>query len=220
MGLALYYRASNSLVDLQTQPWLLAGDSIESNSGADNEFVFPSVINRRYLQYKAEFETAIQDQSPRLNSVRLYLAPGPTPTPSLTFTPVTGTATNTPTATTTATATATATPSRTATATATTIACSGPPDKVKLLKPKNKANMGKRKVKLKWEKDDCATKFKVIVKMDSKKGKTAFKSSKVKGTKVKTKELARGHKYFWRAKAKNDFGSGSWSRWRKFKVKN
>lgn len=229
MGLTLSYRAANSINNLQSEAWTLAGASAQSSQGVTNTVQFPSVIQKRYFQYKAEFTTQISSASPRLNLARLNLVAPPTPTVTKTFTPLAGspTATLTPltpatatnTATRTTTPTQTATPSRTPLPSVTPSSCTTKPDKVKLTKPKDNAKVKKTKVKLKWKSADCATKYKVMVRQDNKHGKKVFKDNKVKDNKVKLKGLKNGKTYVWRVKAANEFGSSKWTEWYEFTIK-
>ncbi|MBI4673623.1 MAG: hypothetical protein HY741_18385 [Chloroflexi bacterium] len=243
MALAMYYRTSNDSTALQSQPWTLAGLSVQSTDGFTNTLNFPTRLDQRYLQYRAIFTTTYSNKSPRLNAVELAFEQAPTPTPTRTDTPTVG-ASNTPTptgsatATTTATATntntATATPTATATNTATNTPtstaaitntptpsatpCSGKPKKVTLVSPNKNASLLVRAVPLAWNANPCATKFKVIGKYGNKKGIRAFKNAKATGATWTTKKLDKGKTVVWHVKACNAIGCGKWSDWWNFKV--
>jgi hypothetical protein len=101
----------------------------------------------------------------------------------------------------------------------TATSCAVAPAKVLLAKPKNKGKVKKRRVKLKWNRADCAEKYKVIVRKGSKKGKTVFRNKVKFETETKTEKLKKGQRYFWRVRGRNDVGWGDWSDWWKFKIR-
>lgn len=153
----------------------------------------------------------------------------PTATGTLTATN-TPTRTNTPsptssqTATSTATHTSTAmTATRTPTATAsftpsvTPTVCAGKPKIANLVSPNNPSNLKVKRVPLAWDKSNCANKYKVILKKDTKKGKAFFKKT-VDTNQVTTKKLPVGHTYYWRVKACNGDLCAKWSGWWKFRT--
>ena len=130
-----------------------------------------------------------------------YLSRAPNPTP-------------TPTATTTAMSTASSTPTLTSTDTATptftVTPCATKPAKPTLLKPKDKAKVGKRQVALDWNDVACADYYKVVVK-DVATGKKAD-SKTVSASAYKTKALTTGKTYKWQVKACNALGCSSAAR--------
>lgn len=83
--------------------------------------------------------------------------------------------------------------------------CTAKPAAPTLLKPTNNAHVTNGQVKLDWSDVNCATKYKVRVKQDSKEGSVVFKKT-VTLSQVTTKALAKAHIYFWRVKACNTFG--------------
>ncbi len=237
MGLDLYYRTSNSLVNLAAANWTLAGTSAQSTNGFTNTLTFPNPLEQRYIQYRAVLTTDIPNESPQLNAVvvDLYTPPTPTPTatstatepPSATDTPTgsatpspTPTLTETPTLTTTPTATPTntASPTATTTGTATNTPCLGKPAIAVPVSPNNASSIKPLKVPLGWDAATCAQTYKVIVRQDAKKGPKAFKKAKIAETQIKTKKLAAGHTYYWRVKSCNTVGCAKWSVWWKFRI--
>jgi hypothetical protein len=224
MGLTMYYRTSNSGVSILSQPWTLAGVSAQSANGVTNTLEFPNVIEHRFLQYKAEFATNISNTSPRLNEVRLdiFTAVTPTFTPTASNTPGTPTATSTTTQTFTPTETpndtVTPTPSLTPSPTVSPTTCAAKPPKPVLASPAHKSKLKVKKVMVAWNEAPCATKYKLMVKEGSKKGKKFLTKGKLTKLQFKVKKLKPGKKYFWRVRAQNDAG-GTTSGWYRFKVK-
>lgn len=125
----------------------------------------------------------------------------------------------TPVATTMATRTMTPTPavSQTATRTPTAQGCSTVPVKPKLSSPSNGAVKSDQAVDLHWEKVNCATRYRVTVRMDSTSGTTVVQQD-VTSTEFKTPKLKRGHKYYWSVQACNDKGCTKSATWN-FSVK-
>ena len=91
------------------------------------------------------------------------------------------------------------------TPTATPAGCSQKPEAATLDAPVNGSTTTKRKVGLDWTGKICTTKYKVLVKQDSPQGPKAD-SKTVQTSAYQTKKLAKGHTYFWRVKACNDYG--------------
>ncbi len=128
-----------------------------------------------------------------------------TNTPTRTFTPtrtLTPTQTRTPTHTPTRTLTPNAT--RTPTVMPSATACATKPLKPTLLKPKANASVGKARVKLDWSDSLCATKYKVVVRAESKHGTKAV-GVQTTASQYKTQPLA-SNDYYWRIKACNALG--------------
>ncbi|MBI4675764.1 MAG: fibronectin type III domain-containing protein [Chloroflexi bacterium] len=89
-------------------------------------------------------------------------------------------------------------------------ACSIAPDKPALLKPKDKAKVGKRQVALDWNDVACADNYKIIVK-DAVTGKKV-ESKTVFASNHKTKALTAGRTYKWQVKACNALGCSAAAR--------
>lgn len=191
---------------------------------------------KRYVQFRVSFTAnTLHNKSPVLNSVTLSYDVPATPTPTSTATStVTKTATAGPSATPTITLTPTATVtggasgtptrtptiSRTPTVTSTPVSatpCAGKPGKATLVSPNNNATLQVRAVPLAWNAVPCATKYKVLVRVDSKTGARIFKK-KVTTLQVVTNPLTKGKSYYWKVKACNLVGCAKWSEWSKFKV--
>ncbi len=83
--------------------------------------------------------------------------------------------------------------------------CNTKPAAPALTSPANNTNTNSKKVNLNWNDVSCVTKYKVLVKQDSKNGLTADKK-KVVPSEYQTKALTKGHTYFWRVKACNTYG--------------
>src|SRR5439155_21140718 len=98
--------------------------------------------------------------------------PTATPTPTRTSTP-TRTPTSTPTITPTFTPTDPNGPTQTPTPSATP--CAGKPAAPMLLAPPDGAQKSKTRITLKWSASDCATRYRVLVKLDTKQGSRFFK---------------------------------------------
>lgn len=246
MALAMYYRTSNDLTALESVGWTYAGASAQSTNGVTNTLSFPVRLDQRFLQYRAIFTTTFSNKSPRLNAVELAFDQDPTPTPTFTPTPTntrTFTPSPSPTHTTTATATTTRTPTNTlthtptpthtptqlstatstptapVTNTPTVTACSGKPGKIVLVSPNKNANLMVRAVPLAWQGDPCASKYKVIIKYDTKKGARAFKKANIPQAGMTTPKLDKGRTYVWKIRGCNAANvCGKWSDWRPFKV--
>lgn len=92
----------------------------------------------------------------------------------------------------------TTTPSATPTVTA--IACDTRPPAPTLKRPNNKSTLGGTVAALKWQKTECATKYRVVVRRGAKKGALVM-LDKTRKHKVNTPSLARGYTYFWYVKA-------------------
>jgi len=103
------------------------------------------------------------------------------------------------------------------TATPKPIVCDTKPAKPTLDTPDNAAEVTNPQVALNWDGVVCATKYKVMVRQDSKKGLKADKKS-VQTSEYITKKLAKKHTYFWNVKACNDFGCTK-SQWYTFDLK-
>lgn len=91
------------------------------------------------------------------------------------------------------------------TPTPTTQSCDTKPAAATLTTPANGANVTRTHVSLDWDGPNCATKYKVVVRQDSKKGIKADKHT-VGPTSYITTKLKRNHTYYWNAKACNDHG--------------
>lgn len=86
-----------------------------------------------------------------------------------------------------------------------------------LTTPTGGAQVTQKKVDLNWNDVPCATKYKVLVKQDSKKGAKAFAIT-VGVSYTKTNTLDKGHTYFWKVKACNAAGCKK-SAWSSFSIK-
>lgn len=137
--------------------------------------------------------------------------PSDTPTETPTFTP-----TDTPTQTPTLTDTPTLTPTDVPTETPTEIVCADKPDVPQMIMPEKDAQFTKRRVRMAWNEVSCATRYRVIVRMDSKHGERVV-NKVVQTPQFKTPKLERGHSYSWRIRACNQFGC-RWSKWQQFFV--
>lgn len=154
--------------------------------------------------------TATKTRTPSATTTKTATAPKTnTPTPTKTATP-----TRTISATRTLTATRTTTPTRTPTATP-TIPCGGRVDKVQLAAPNNRSKLKVTKVVLAWNKVECATRYKIVLRQGSKVGQRVF-SSKVTTLNLQTKPLAKGRRYVWKVRACNAIRCGEPSDWWKF----
>lgn len=116
----------------------------------------------------------------------------------------TTTPSNTPTFTVTSTPTQTSTPTFTPTETSTptftpTDPCYGQPAPPRLLRPRNKRTFSTTQITLRWERVECATNYRILVRIDSPSGDPVFRRSVKKLEKTVT--LTRGHKYYWNIKA-------------------
>ncbi len=140
--------------------------------------------------------------------------PGAVATPNASNTP-TATPTHTPTTTPILTATQTYTPTVTSTASATP--CATKPAKPALISPANGAHTNKTRVQLTWDSVPCITKYKVAVKQGSKQGPNVDSHNNLPQPSYKTKALAKGHTYWWWAKACNAFGCAR-SAWFSFTI--
>lgn len=96
-------------------------------------------------------------------------------------------------------------PTATPSPTPTLAPCSEKPEAATLDIPVNGSEVTKRKVALDWTGKICTTHYKVIVKQGSKKGPKVDGKS-VQPSSFITKKLPKGHTYYWRVKACNDFG--------------
>lgn len=112
----------------------------------------------------------------------------------------TATPTNTPPA------PATATPTKTATSMPTLVPCQTKPAAPVLVSPANGGNMSKAKAKLDWQDTNCATKYSILVKQDSKQGTKIAKDDNVLVSLFTTPTLTGGHSYFWQVSACNVAG--------------
>lgn len=83
--------------------------------------------------------------------------------------------------------------------------CVGKPGAATLTTPANGATVNVTHVALDWDGVMCATKYKVLVKQDSKTGIKADRHT-VNPSSYITVKLKRGHTYFWRVKSCNDEG--------------
>ncbi len=95
--------------------------------------------------------------------------------------------------------------------------CNQKPAAPTLQIPTNAAQVTATHVSLDWDGVQCATQYKVLVKMDSKKGVVADRKT-VQTSGYITKKLKKGHDYFWRVKACNDAGCTK-SVWFSFNIK-
>lgn len=95
--------------------------------------------------------------------------------------------------------------------------CTTKPAKPALALPLNGGQTTKRAVALDWDGVTCTTSYQVLVKKDAKKGVKAD-SGTVQTSSFITKKLVRGHTYFWKVKACNDFGCTK-SVWFSFHIK-
>lgn len=98
------------------------------------------------------------------------------------------------------------------------VPCAGAPTKPALLTPPQSAKLMTTKVLLDWAGPDCAKKFSIIVRRDSKAGSIVFTKSKLKTSQAMTGTLAKNHKYFWQVTACIGKKCVT-SDWRKFKIK-
>ncbi len=146
--------------------------------------------------------------------------PTDTLTPTPTFTP-TDTLTPTPTSTDTATPTFTSSPTNTPTVTLTNTPlpplCTEKPNAPTSLAPETDASFVKRRVTLSWSGDECSTEYRIILRMDSKKGPRVH-NAKQQASSFRTKLLESDHTYYWRIKACNEFGCRA-SPWRSFTIR-
>jgi hypothetical protein len=94
--------------------------------------------------------------------------------------------------------------------------CSQKPGAAALTTPANGGQTHQTKVVLDWDDVNCATKYKVVVKQDSKKGLKVFGIS-VTASFTKSTKLAIGHTYFWKVNACNAAGCTR-SKWSTFQV--
>lgn len=129
-----------------------------------------------------------------------------TPTVTQTKTPKTVTRTATSTRTTTSTRTATPSP---------TLPCGGKLGKTQQYAPNDRSKLKKARVLLAWSNVDCATRYKIVIRLGDKKGQRVF-SSKVTTLELQTKPLVKGKRYVWRVKACNSLTCGEASGWWKF----
>lgn len=141
------------------------------------------------------------------------------PTSTPTYTP-TDTPTDIPTDTPTDTPTDIPTDTPTYTPTPTEIPppeCTDKPSVPPLLAPERGKSFAKQRVTLKWDSVECATQYRVIVRIDSKQGAKVQKGA-VQELQLKTRKLERDHTYFWRIKACNEYGCRA-SPWRTFSIR-
>ncbi len=223
-GMSFEYRASD-FSNFSDTTFQSAGSAAIGNDVNTTKLLS---LTKRYIQFRANLSSnPLQTKSPVLNRVTIhYDAPATdTPTPSPTQT-TSGTATHTPTSTTTATATSTLTgtptrtssPTPTTTATVTNTPCQGTPARAQPVSPNNASNIKPRRVPLGWDPATCAETYRVIVRMDSKRGPKVFKKKNITATQVTTKRLQKGHLYFWRVKACNTTGCAKASAVWKFRI--
>jgi len=143
----------------------------------------------------------------------------PSSTWTSTFTPTaTATSTHTPTFTPTTTLTPTATPTETLTPTPTYAPCSNAPAAPQLVAPPNDKKINRRKTKLDWTDDACATRYLLQVRVKSITGNLIVDDGQLLVSERKVKNLKAGKRYYWRAAACIDGLCGAWSGWNKFKV--
>ncbi len=132
-----------------------------------------------------------------LVSLPTEIAPTPTPTP-------TRTPTVTPTPTLTPKPDAEPTPA----------GCAKKPPRPLPVAPASGKAIGKKRVLLKWQGNNCATTYRVVVRIGNAKGKLVDQAT-LTGTQHRTKALAPNLKYVWRVTACNDKGCKS-SLWQPF----
>jgi len=175
-----------------------------------NGYTVALALGANNLYAGGEF-TATGDNAISLNHIGRYetnlIVPTRTPTVTLT-----------PTATETRVATETPTTTHTPTATATSACTSKPPKPLKLLKPKNGAQIETTSPKLKWTPTACSASAKVFI-VDSATGQVLKFNAATNGSfQVPPQKLQKGHSYQWYVKACNQFGCSARSEKRTFTV--
>ncbi len=142
----------------------------------------------------------------------------PTPTGTWSSPTLTKTATLTRTATASSTMAATGSPTATAsftpTPSATPLDCSNAPALPALIAPNNKKQLKKTKARLNWSVVDCAVKYQIQVRRDTKKGAFVAKK-KVAAPPFALKNLEPGVTYFWHVRACNSASPAQCSKWTK-----
>lgn len=97
-------------------------------------------------------------------------------------------------------------------------ACSGAPDKVKLVSPLKDAPIETSKVKFKWKPATCAVSYTFKLREDSKKGATVLRLDNLARTKAAFKNLEPGKTYAWQVSACGANGQCTQTKWREFKT--
>jgi hypothetical protein len=95
--------------------------------------------------------------------------------------------------------------------------CAAKPAKPQIEKPIQNASLKGKRAKLNWNDVSCTDSYQIRVRRDAKKGPSVEKQNELAESKYKTKSLDRGHTYYWRAIACNQYGCAK-SGWRKFSI--
>ena len=93
-----------------------------------------------------------------------------------------------------------------------------PLTRTSLLVPSQNAVVNKQKVKLDWQNVECATRYELVVKQDSRNGAIVEHQTALENSQFITEPLARDTKYVWHVRGCNDDGCGLWSKWRSFSI--